>query len=201
MNGHPDEPGEGSIEADFGVVDVDYGFVAADGGHRAFVFVVEGFEVGTLAGDCFEVVGQVCGLSEGDAGELGESFGEVGVFHEGDVADGEDIGEAVDPVVRIDSDAVGWGDEGRVDATGNVSFDSCCPDDEACWHGGAVAEEYFFAIVGFDGVAGMDLDAHFFEVLARGGRSGGAHAGQGVGGAFDEEYVHAGDVQFGIVFG
>ena len=53
MHEHPCEPGDEAFEAH--CFHIDYGFVAADGGHRAFVPIGEGFHLFAfeLAADVF----------------------------------------------------------------------------------------------------------------------------------------------------
>ncbi len=90
----PDEPGE--ITGEFPLADVGDGALLADGGQGTFVFIDELFGDGLTPDDLGEYFAQVSALLDSHLCHLGQAPGERLAAQAGDVADGEDVGHALD---------------------------------------------------------------------------------------------------------
>ena len=197
MDEEPDEPG--NDPAEFEVAQAGDGLAAANGGHRAGIFVGKGMRR-LPAKESNDVAGGVIGLLHGNRGHHWQRTA-IGTGQQSGITDDEGIGEAFylqgrlhrDPAEAALLDTQGAHHRGGFDARG--PYDSLGSDGRAILEGDVGAIE-----IGH-GRAKADFDVLFLQyaegILAEFRGESGQEFVEG----FKKNDLHAADIHVGIVFG
>jgi hypothetical protein len=157
----PDPPGEAAAEIQF-LWQVCDGMAAADGCQGAFVKIMEGFGI-FIADVAHEVVTDIFPHLDGYLRHAGMALGIVFGFHDGDVADGKDIGTANDATVFVDDDPSLFYPF-RMQARYCIPLHSRGPDNRIGIDGKLIFQGELATVIGLDhGIEG-DGDPHFFQI-------------------------------------